>query len=143
VSKDYRKIWKNLSKGLVWTFLTVLFGLLQLWLILWYDFMVVDNIISYKDIFKEGFILFFISAVVSTISIDFFLSDLKFSRRTVGFFFVLFPLVILILSVTTFLICMIGNKEIKPNINIGLQASLMAMTCIYAIGIKALKFYYT
>lgn len=141
---EEKKLLNNIGRGVLWMLLTALFGLLQLWLVIGYNSVVRHDILSYHDFIHQGFILFFISAVVTTISVDFFLSDLEFSRTIVGFLFVLFPLVVLLLSVGLFLICL-DKKSTDLDLETieALQLTLITMTVIYAITIKTLKFHYS
>jgi len=121
--------------------LTIIFGLLQLWLVLGYNLVVIDNMISYEEIFLEGFLLFFITAIVSTITVDFFLSDIIFSRLIVGILFVLLPCIILFISVGVFCVIVSKSKsELDVQVIETLQLVLITMTVVYGISIKTLKF---
>jgi hypothetical protein len=138
------KFWSNLGKGVSWMFLTTMFGLLQLWLILGHNLVVKEDILTYNQVLLDGFLLFFITAIVSTISVDFFLSDLVFSRIIVGLLFVLYPLVIMLMCVGLFYIGLDKSPiELELNTIEAVQFTLITMTIIYAISTKTLKFYHS
>lgn len=125
-------------------FLTAMFGLLQLWLILGHNLVVKENILTYNQVLLDGFLLFFITAIVSTISVNFFLSDLIFSRVIVGLLFVLYPTVIMIMCIGLFYISHDKSQvELELNTIEAVQLTLITMTVIYAISTKTLKFYHS
>lgn len=139
-----KKFWSNFGKGVSWVFLTAMFGLLQLWLILGHNLVVKENILTYNQVLLDGFLLFFITAIVSTISVDFFLSDLIFSRLIVGLLFVLYPIVIMIMCIGLFYISLDKSQvELELNTIEAVQFTLITMTIIYAISTKTLKFYHS
>lgn len=129
-----------LGKSLFWLLLTTFFGLLQLWLIFAYDYLTSQETLTYNSVLLNGSMIFFITAIVTTISVDFFLSKLKFSRFTETSLFVLFPVIIIISSIFLFCICLLKPDVVDIKLLGSCEAALIIATIIYAVTTKTLKF---
>lgn len=98
-----------LGKSLIWTFLTTLFGLLQAWLVLATTWILIDDKSfdqQFEQLILDGALLFFATAIVSSLTIDHHLSQrIPHSDAKTSFLFVLFPVIIVIICVWLFSIC--------------------------------------
>ncbi|XLS30106.1 hypothetical protein ACJD0Z_04595 [Flavobacteriaceae bacterium M23B6Z8] len=138
-----KTVFNNIGKGFTWMILTILFGLLQLWLVLGRNLVVRKDILTYETIILDGVLLFFITAIVTTISVDYFHSNMNFSKRVVGFLFVLYPLLIILSSVSLFYMMLENSMDDLDFKTIeSFQYALITMTVIYAISTKAFKFHH-
>ncbi len=131
----------NIGRSVSWFALTSFFGLLQLWILLFSNAILKKPIISYNQLLTDGFILFFIIAIVSTITIDFLLSKLNFSKFIVAFLFILYPMIIVIISSIVFCIFFQKSKcEIDFNSLETIELTLLTMAIIYTLITKTLSF---
>jgi hypothetical protein len=139
----FKHLCKSLGKGLIWLFLSALFGLIQMWIVLLNDFMSVESTSILDKIISQGFLVFFCSGITISMAIDFHLSDKKESSKNLEkILYFLYPFVMFIL------VTFIGTKfEISENgtINISsaklLQTIIVFMTIIYALVIKTRDYF--
>jgi len=131
---------KSVSKSSFWFLLTLFFGLLQSWIILGEGYLV-NNIPfddEFENLFMNGALLFFSTAIISSLTLDYFLlRRVEYSKPVTGIMFVLFPTIVLILCISLFLI--IHNLEpnsIKFDTVLNLELGLLTVTGIYAIIVK-------
>jgi hypothetical protein len=121
-----------------WCLFTLLFGLLQIWIILgWY---LLSKLQLEETIFEQiimgGALLFFSVAIVSSLTVDHYLSQETFSSKDFSAFF-LFPMVIIISSIVVFFSCF-GKSSGEVNFELVVNAELIILftTMLYAFGIK-------
>jgi hypothetical protein len=130
--KNFVSSLKPLGKSFVWLIFTVIFGLLPIWLV------GVDSALTTKDFpfrlfLKNGSLMFFATAVVATITLDYLLSNQTFGKwRFDVFVFIVFPFVILVTCVALFYI---AYKEPLENIE-------FEILCITECCILLLIFFY-
>lgn len=138
IIKGYFK--KELRSSLLWFLLTLLFGLLQSWLV--FEESVILQNVNFKDALDElilsGALLFFSTAIIASLTIDYFLlRQANFPKRETGSHFVLFPAIILILSVSIFiLIHRKSINEIDYEVVRAMQFGILTATGVYAIYVK-------
>lgn len=128
--------------SLVWLVLAFFFGLLQLWFLLTSQVVVPEIAIDYNQLLIGGTMLFFCSALVTSLSIDqFFAPERRYSMIVIGGLFALYPLVILLVTSFLFAFCF-GKKPEELNMDFvrNLQITLLAMCALYAIVVKTLSF---
>ena len=122
-----------------WCFWAVFFGLLQLWCLL--AMAILDRHLSINPaclIFDCG-LVFFSTTLATTFALDF-----AFARRTsanlMGDFrlYIIFPLIIIILSILVYAVCSVGTPDFWP-ITL-LQIAVFLATCAYAVTVKRLQF---
>jgi len=121
-----------------WSIFTLLFGLLQIWIIIgWY---LLSNVQLEETIFEqiimEGALLFFSVAIVSSLTVDHYISQETFSAQDFSAFFI-FPMVIIISSIVVFFSCF-GKSSGEVNFELVVNAELIIIstTMLYAFGIK-------
>jgi len=133
---------RSFMKSATWVFLTILFGLLQLWLAIGSSLIIKNFSITHDKIILDGVLLFFVTAVVVAITIDYYFSDNNYPRWAVGILFGFFPGIIVIISVWLFGICIGKSKTDLEMVTINsLEYAVLTMSFIYALIIKALEFY--
>jgi len=137
------KLFSSIGKSLLWSFLTVLFGLLQVWLIFGTSVVIVAVEFPIKDLLMEGAFLFFSTAIVASLTVDYHLSTKSIQSNFVtGFMFILFPTVIVISCVWLFTVCYgkeINEVEIKSIENA--EYAILFVTGVYAFVTKVITFY--
>jgi hypothetical protein len=129
---------KALLKGMSWTLLTLFFGLLQLWLLLFSRLLHKTIPLIQDSMIMDGLFFFFATSIVTALAVDYFLKPKpKLPIPIIGLIFCLFPAVIIILSVWQFGQCY--GKQIT-DINFVLlsqiEYAVMVMTLVYSTFIK-------
>jgi hypothetical protein len=128
-------------KSLGWLLLTVGFGLLQLWLNITSSTIIKGVELNEGKILMDGVLLFFITALVTTITIDYYFAKLEYPKWAVGILFVLFPLLIILVSTWLYGMCFRKTySDININTLKGYEYSLFVMTALYALFAKTLQF---
>ncbi len=100
-------ILKRLGKSLTWLAFTVFFGLLFPIGLVWLDsYLTTPQYFSFNSFFKNGTLMFFVMAVVASITLDYHLSTQTFGQRKFldGFLFTFFPFIIMVTCVALFYI---------------------------------------
>jgi hypothetical protein len=121
-----------------WSLFTLFFGLLQIWIIMGEHLL--SNSQSGETIFEPimmgGALLFFSVAIVSSLTVDHYISQEAFSTQDFSAFF-LFPMVIIILSIVVFFACF-GKSHVDVNFELVVNVELIILvtTMLYAFGIK-------
>jgi len=83
-----------------WSVLTIFFGLLQIWLILASNFINKYTHVSLEEIIMNSGLLFFSTAILASITIDYHLSKTHYSSDVMTFYF--FPFIIILFCVWLF-----------------------------------------
>ncbi|HFG1897136.1 TPA: hypothetical protein ACGF3X_003596, partial [Vibrio cholerae] len=90
---------KGIFSSCLWLVFTVFFGLLQLWLLLGYDQANNDFNLNTNKLILDGVLLFFCSALVASITIDYhFDKSMELPKWASGILFSFFPFIIIGLS---------------------------------------------
>lgn len=138
------KVLKCCFKSFSWISLTIIFGLLQIWLLIGANQIIITDPVKIEinKLILDGVFLFFATAIVTTITIDFFFdSKIQLSKNIIGFLFILYPSVILI--ITTLIFSLFIGKSLKE-INIEIikigEITILIMTFIYAFIVKLIIF---
>lgn len=140
------EIIRHSLSSLIWCFLTVFFGLLQVWIVLFILY-IHNEAIPASKLFMGGALLFFSTAVVSSLAIDYYFSK-KYSLKNRGsehFAFVFFPLLIILSSLILFFACYPPNSPIpktgfnRPFAN-SMELAIITCAFIYAFVLKYVTF---
>ncbi len=134
---------KAFWKSFIWILLIILFGLMQLWLRICSSYVRKDILFSFEKILLDGVIVFFVTAIITTITIDFYFSKKRvYPKWAVGFMFGLFPCIIVLASAWLFGICLgQGNEVLNTHVIKSIEYVIITMSFIYSIAVKILKFY--
>lgn len=135
----------SLGKSILWFILTLFFGLLQSWIILMENYVFkMDNNIDIglefeKSLIMSGALLFFSTAIIASLTIDYFLLRGRdnLSKSKIGFLFVLVPAIVLILCISLF--SMIHGKsatDINYQFVRNMEYGILTTTFIYAVVVK-------
>lgn len=133
---------KSFFSSFLWLGLTVFFGLLQLWILLGYERANQDFVLNADKLILDGVLLFFCSALVASITIDYhFDKNLELPKWASGVLFSFFPFVIIGLSIWLFSTSYTTPK-IKLDIEFikGLNYIVVTMTALYTVTTKSLSF---
>jgi hypothetical protein len=129
-----------LSKSIFWFLLTLFFGLLQSIIILGKSWIFIEmNIASeFETFIMSGALLFFSTAVVASLTIDyFFFRKSDMSQLGIGVFFVLCPSLILTVCVSLFTMLHGSDTTIVSFERVSiLEYWILAATAAYAIFVK-------
>jgi uncharacterized membrane protein len=137
-------------KSFLWFVLTLFFGLLQSWIVLGKSQVLsgMDITSEFEALIMSGALLFFSTAIIASLTIDYFLlrgkikhSKLMNSKLMMGFWFFLFPVIVFILCVSLF--TMIHGKSAKTvdfELLTVLEFGILIATCIYAVIVKAVYY---
>ena len=130
-----------LMKSFLWTLATIAFGLLQLWLIWLISFFYEDKSFSFEAFLDEGALLFFVTAIIASITIDYLLSkNTDCCTPLEIFLFIVFPLVMLIIVVFLFFISYfdfeIKDSKLDTKLLYSVELVLLVITFIYSFIIK-------
>jgi len=128
---------KILLKSSTWTLLTTFVGLLQVWISMALNCFTSIKI-SYGSIISNGSLLFFVAAIVTTITIDFYFSKIDLPKLTLGIMFCFFPIIILCITVAMIIIsfCNENYRIIDLENMTKVEYAIIFMTLLYAISGK-------
>jgi len=136
------KLFPLIGKSFLWSILTAFFGLLQVWLIFWTSFLVIAVTFRIEELFMGGALLFFSTAIVSSLTVDYHLSTKSIPKLIAGFMFTFFPTFILISCVSLFT-ASYGKRLDEVNFVFIQDAeyAILFVTGIYAFVTKMITFY--
>lgn len=119
--------------------MSAFFGLLQIWLTIGASFIIRD--FSYDDFFLNGSLLFFVTAIVTSLATDYYLSKRPYPELLETAAFTLFPGIIIIVSVWLFGVCLgKDSQEIYlPELR-STEYAILFMTGVYALAVKFFGF---
>lgn len=134
--------------SLMWCFLTMFFGLLQVWFVLAIHHSILVNVlVPAKTLFMDGALLFFSTAVVSSLAVDYSYFSKKLTKNTLleRIMFVVFPGFIITVSILLFVTCYIldiaKSHIIIDQSSVGsIELAIITCTLIYAFCIKLITF---
>ena len=129
-------------RGLEWTFLTVLFGLAQLWIDISMRLFRGKPITAFS-VMEDGAILFFVMGVTVGITIDYHLDMEKakvpnFLKRLM---FLVLPAIVGSFVIFAYMLSRGGLDEGQENLFVVLNLCAMAGCIVYATGAKTYLFY--
>lgn len=133
---------KSFLSSFLWLGLTAFFGLLQLWILLGYDRANQDFVLNADKLILDGVLLFFCSALVASITIDYhFDKSLELPKWASGVLFSFFPFVIVGLSIWLFSTSH-TTEATKLDLEFikSLNYIVVTMTALYTITTKSLSF---
>jgi len=139
---------KVFAKITVWLCITLIFGLFQAWHVIILDHLSWGGSLSFLDslwcsmhtISKDGILLLFSMTIVTSVTIDYQLSDPPYKNKTLEIFnFTWFPIMIISISIWLF-----TEQEHLSVTNINklttVHVLIFISTCIYAFFTKRAKF---
>jgi tetratricopeptide (TPR) repeat protein len=124
-----------IGKSLMWSISTFIFGLLPLWLVLTHNpFTVKSQIFSFEQFLMSGSLLFFVTAIVASITIDHFLFSGKNMQNLLEIIiFTVFPTTLIFLCFVLFSITFgTSIKDIQFEILYKLEINILLVTLFYA-----------
>lgn len=133
---------KGVFSSFLWLILTILFGLLQLWILLGYDQANSEFVLNTNKLILDGVLLFFCSALVSSITIDYhFDKSVELPKWASGILFSFFPFIIVGLSIWLFTASyIIPSEKIELDFIKSINYIIVTMTALYTITTKSLTF---
>lgn len=144
VFKEFLVWMKAVQKGLSWFVLTLFFGMFQVWLTLLLHIFVTSPFDSlFHKFILDGAILFFSIAVVSSLTIDYYI----FSKGIFPwdwfniFMFIVAPIIIVFFGSILFAVCYLTPTE-KINFRLVFYADsiIFIATLLHTVAVKATTF---
>lgn len=126
----------SLGKTIFWLLISIVFGLSPLVISLLFKVFMPNIELSLTKIIEEGVIMFFCTALCSSVMLDYLLSHIKFSKY-IEFIFYAFPFAILLCSGLIFgqlYFHSNDNYDIKPLVTF--QNFIIGTTFIYCLTLK-------
>jgi hypothetical protein len=133
--------WGTLLTGGTWLLLPVLFGLLPLWIRIITARYDSPPEVDWNAIMKDGMLLYFDMALVSTVTADYFLSERRYRRYPELYQMIIFPTILYVISIILLLkvsgieLNKIGSETTA--FTLWAQVVMTILSCLYAFGNKA------
>jgi len=119
--------------GLKWAAATIAFGLLPLWLRAFGLALRPGSGFDVEGVLKEGMLVFFSMAIVSAITVDYFLSSYRYSRFVEIYTVVLFPSLVYIFTLAAyFSSTLYGADVVAQNRYMAFEILMAIVSSIYA-----------
>jgi len=136
--ENFPNLIKVIFKSLVWVFGTIIFGLLQLWLV--WGSSLYDTTVTFtlEKFIIDGALLFFVAAIITSVTIDHLLSKKNTCCSVLEILlFIVFPFIILIFVVWLFAICY-GKpiENLDYELIFATEVVLLIIAFIYSFFIK-------
>ena len=136
----------SLGKSFLWSILTLFFGLFPVWIILLMRLALTGEQTPCNALFMDGALLFFSTAIVWSLTIDYHISEKHFNSTTnksiTDLLFIIFPTTIFVICLWLFTVCYGRTPtEIHPHFISSVEQTVFGMTIMYAFGKKAFDFY--
>jgi hypothetical protein len=138
--------WERRGKTIFWCFLTVLISLIQYWVLLFFSFLGNSQAISITAIISDCALIFFSTTIATSFAIDFFVFEknhagkAKMTFQKIGLLYVLFPGVILVISILIYCYQYFSPKtQVHTNNLISAQIVICILSLIYAYYIKQIQ----
>jgi len=126
------------TKSLIWAIGTIIFGLLQLWLVWGISIYDKTETFPFKEFITDGALLFFVTAIIASVTIDYLLSKKTPCCKPFEIIlFIVFPLVMLVFIVWLFSVSYgkpIENLEFE--LLYSTEQILLVITFIYSLFVK-------
>ncbi|MGB0385124.1 MAG: hypothetical protein ACPGWR_09900 [Ardenticatenaceae bacterium] len=134
---------KAVIASLMWTLLTSLFGLTQVWVTIVVSYVRIDKSYSFWAAFQDGSLLFFVMALVTAITIDYnFSENLQIPQALRSLVFTVTPLIIGILSIGVYVSLYTADEgQLDYESLANIQIIIIILTWLYALGAKFLIFF--
>lgn len=138
-----KRITCSFGKGVLWASFTLVFGLLQLWVLLARDAVMVIPGFNFNEMLLSGTLLFFTSAVVSAICIDYYLGRSGTMPKIVaGGVYFIYPMLIMFMCAILFMSCFSKDEKTIDIATVeNIQFAIVVMTVVYAIVTKTVMFF--
>ncbi|HEV7925096.1 MAG TPA: hypothetical protein VGR14_07075 [Verrucomicrobiae bacterium] len=137
---------KAFLKAGLWTLLTSFFGLLQLWIVMVLSALILRSSFSLSDAvyqaMREGVVLFLVSAIVVTITIDYYFDkELQFPKWLTGVLFSAVPVIAMVVIAAAYsAVRLADSQSINENAAIRWQIWAFGVTFLYAVEVKYLTY---
>lgn len=134
---------KVLVKAFYWSLLVAVFGLLQFW-INWAIAALFDTQHSaFYDVAKDCALLFFLTAAIVSVAIDFHLNDNVNATRSqlARFAFTFFPMLVVGFAVFTYDVARRNDLESVRDIFVMVNLCACAVTFVYCLWVKTYLFF--
>ena len=122
-------------KGIYWTILVIIFGLLQFWIGLGYSSYSSMIEISFHELTKDGVLLFFSLGITMSVTMDYHFDEYKAKVgnlwKTTGFVFV--PLVMITFVVISYLIIKFNPEPNKEELISTLNVCVLCISSVFAL----------
>jgi hypothetical protein len=126
-----------LTHSVVWFVLTIIFGLIQTWIIFFTTLIEKEKTFPFDKFVTDGVLLFFAMVIISSLTIDYHIFRRTFqSKALIDFLFIFFPVVIFSLCIMIFSACYYVPDRIDINKVAAWEFIIFLMTALYAIIIK-------
>jgi len=127
-----------LTKSFFWAIGTIIFGLLQLWLVLGMTVYDKTKIFPFQEFLMDGALLFFVTAIIASVTIDYLLSKKNSCCKSLEIIlFIVFPFIVLIFIVWLFSISHDKPiKDIEFELLYTTEQILLIITFIYSFVVK-------
>ena len=130
---------EKIVKPLLWSVISLVFGLLQMWGVLIWCLIDKQKTFSVWNIIKDCGILFFCTSIMSAIALDFFIKEKKIKNISViGAIYIIPTFLCLILSILIYGVCYFGDPD--PKITPIFQFVILAFCIAYTTIVKYLEF---
>lgn len=130
-------------KSFAWIILIIVFGLLQVWSLVAYDKAIISFNLDFNKLVLDGVFLFFSSAIVTSIALDYFFDgNVSFSKPVSGIMFSLFPCVIVGLTLLLYF-----SIRTSPTADVDFEfvylsnKIIMTMSVLYCLITKGILFF--
>lgn len=132
-----------LIKGMVWTLLTAMFGLIPIWLTFGISIITKNRDYNFSQAVQDGSLLFFVMAITTAITVDYYFSkDIDISGWVNKIMFTMYPFVIgIVITYLYSTLYLVSQSEIHVGIVSQIQYSLIGTTILYAMLAKSLMFF--
>lgn len=128
---------RSFFRGLIWVLFTCFFGMLQLFVQIAFEWLGNRTYSSWESICTTGGLLFFCTALTSSISIDYFCDEKEEVKKSVvGIFFVIVPVSIILASISLFVAAQPQFDGFCPDRARTLSIWTFILTCIHACVMK-------
>lgn len=131
-----------LIKGMIWTLLTAMFGLIPVWLTFGISIITKNRDYSLSQAVQDGSLLFFVMAITTAITVDYYFSkDIDISGWVNKIMFTMYPFVIgIVITYLYSTLYLVSQPEIHVGIVSQIQYLLIAATLLYATIAKYVMF---
>jgi hypothetical protein len=126
------------TKSLVWAIGTIVFGLLQMWIVWGHSIYVKTKVFPFEEFIINGSLLFFATAIIASVTIDYLLSrKIMVFTLLEGILFMVFPLVMIGFCVWLFSISYDETiKNVEFELIYSTEQIILFLTFLYGIFVK-------
>jgi hypothetical protein len=136
------RVLKAAVKAITWTALTTALGLIQVWLTLFVVKLVPSKPFNLQRLLHDGVLLFFIMAIVATITIDFYHGkSFRLPLWIHGVLFAFVPFVTALFVAGTYAALFLADSSlVDAGVLVASQELALVLVVVYATGAKYLMF---